>query len=76
MNTYTKFTLAPRERVKFNPENKEHVIIFAKFLKDNNWQSTCPFYLEDPYLDIPTMIRAKIADFVSLNLLKNQRKAS
>lgn len=76
MTTYTKYTLAPRQRVTFNPENKDHVIDFAKFLKNKNWTNGCPYYLEDPYLDIPTMIRAKIADYVSLGLLNRQRKSS
>lgn len=76
MATYTKTTLAPRQRIVFNPENKEHVIEFANFLKTQNWPNGCPYYLEDPYLDIPTMIRAKIADYVSLGLLNRQRKSA
>jgi len=35
---------------------------FAKFVKYNNWKDGCDFYLEDPFTDIPSMIRSKIAD--------------
>jgi hypothetical protein len=34
---------------------------FARFVKYNNWKDGCAYYLEDPYGDIPTMIRHKIA---------------
>lgn len=68
MNTYRKFALAPKERVVFDPKNRKHMLDFARFVKYNTWKNGCSYYLEDPYSDIPTMIRAKIADYVVLNL--------
>lgn len=50
----------PRPRVEFNASNHEHRLDYASFLKYNNWKGGCPFLLEDPYEDIPTMINAKI----------------
>lgn len=64
MSTYRKSILAPRERVLFDPRDRKHMLDFARFVKYNNWRDGCAYYLEDPYTDIPTMIRAKIADAV------------
>lgn len=43
---------------------------FAKFVKYNSWENGCSYYLEDPYTDIPSMIRAKIADYTLSKLLE------
>jgi len=59
---YFKSTHALKQRVQFNPKNKKHMLDFAKFVKYNNWKDGCDFYLEDPFTDIPSMIRSKIAD--------------
>lgn len=59
---YRKSTLEPKIRIQFNPANKKHLLDFARFVKYNGWRDGCSYYLEDPYTDIPTMIRAKIAD--------------
>jgi hypothetical protein len=59
---YFKSALAPKQRVQFNPKNKKHMLDFAKFVKYNNWKDGCDFYLEDPFTDIPSMIRSKIAE--------------
>jgi hypothetical protein len=68
MTNYRKSVLAPKPRVLFDPRNKNHMLDFAKFVKYNSWRDGCSYYMEDPYSDIPTMIRAKIADFVVANL--------
>ena len=62
-NTYRKrsFTVAPR--VIFDPPNSKHMLDYASFLKYNNWKDGCHFLLEDPYTDIPTMIRAKVVEY-------------
>jgi len=65
---YRKSILAPKERIVFDPSNRKHMLDFAKFIKYNNWKDGCLYYLEDPYSDIPTMIRAKIADYVVANI--------
>jgi len=59
---YFKSSLAQKQRIQFNPKNKKHMLDFAKFVKYNNWKDGCDFYLEDPFTDIPSMIRSKIAD--------------
>jgi len=67
-NKYRRSVLAPKARVPFDPRNRKHMLDFAKFVKYNGWRDGCSYYLEDPYTDIPTMIRAKIADVVVTNL--------
>ena len=51
--------IKPREI--FDPTNKQHVKEYALFLKMQQWKNNCPFFLEDPYTDIPTTINAKLA---------------
>ena len=63
-NEYRRSFLASRIRVAFNPSNKQHMLDFARFVKYNTWKNGCSYFLEDPYTDIPTMIRAKIATAV------------
>jgi hypothetical protein len=52
----------PKPRRPFDPSNHEDRLDYASFLKYNGWRSGCPFLLEDPYEDIPTMINAKITE--------------
>lgn len=70
MSNYRKSTLLPKLRVPFDPKNRKHMLDFAKFVKYNNWKDGCSYLLEDPYSDIPTMIRAKIADFSVAGLME------
>jgi hypothetical protein len=58
---YLKKKHEPRARVQFDPSNTEHLLDYAEFLKYNNWRRGCRFLLEEPYPDIPTMIRRKLA---------------
>lgn len=60
-NMYRVKVYNPRPRVVFDPSNHEHRLDYAKFLKYNGWKEGCPFLLEEPYEDIPTMINAKLA---------------
>lgn len=62
-NTYRRSVLAPKPRIQFDPSNEKHMLDFARFVKYNNWKDGCSYFLEDPYTDIPAMVRAKIADY-------------
>lgn len=59
---YRVKTYNPKPRVRFDPTSHEHRLDYASFLKYNGWREGCPFLLEDPYEDIPTMINAKITE--------------
>jgi hypothetical protein len=69
-NEYRRSVLAPKERVQFDPRNRKHMIDFARFVKYNSWRDGCSYFLEDPYTDIPSMIRAKIADYTLSKLVE------
>lgn len=69
-NEYRRSLLALKERVHFDPRNRKHMLDFAKFVKYNGWKNGCAYFLEDPFTDIPTMIRAKIADYTLSKLVE------
>ena len=43
----------------FDPKNGYHITIFKYFLKEKRWGVPCPFLLEEPYLNIPDMLKDK-----------------
>lgn len=53
--------LKTKKLVNFDPNNFNHIKSFEHFLFNNNWKNGCPFELEQPYLDVPSMIKDKIA---------------
>lgn len=49
------------DKIKFNPMNKDHVLMYGQFLKNGrSWKGLCPFKLEEPYESVPHMIEAKV----------------
>ena len=52
-----------RNMVLFDPSNDSHMEDYARFLKYSNWTKGCAYLLEDPFLDIPTMIRSKVVEY-------------
>ena len=48
-----------RERRIFDPNNEKDISELSYFLKNNKWMNGCPFYLEEPYEDIPYMCKDK-----------------
>jgi hypothetical protein len=69
-NKYCRSVLASKIRVPFDPSNKKHMLDFARYVKYNSWKEGCSYFLEDPYNDIPTMIRAKIANYTLSKLVE------
>lgn len=67
---YRKSVLSVRPRVAFDPNNREHQLDFAEFLKYNNWRTGCRFMLEDPYEDIPSMIKDKLIAYYMSDMLR------
>ena len=51
------------QRRMFEPSSKEDMKIVGKFLHNMKWENNCPFYLEWPYLDIPTMLKDRITKY-------------
>lgn len=67
--TFRKSVLNVRPRISFDPANTEHRLDFAEFIKYNNWRSGCRFLLEDPYEDIPSMIKDKLISYYIADLI-------
>jgi hypothetical protein len=57
------------QRHQFDPSSKGDMVVARKFLLNNKWEAGCPFYLEWPYLDIPSMIKDKITAYALKGLL-------
>jgi hypothetical protein len=55
----------------FDPTKKEHLILYANFVKNKSWKhaQSCPFILEDKFETIPGMINHKIAMHTIENLV-------
>ena len=51
-------------RRSFNPANIDDLRELKYFKEKGNWRSGCPFYLEDPYVDIPVMCDSKYTNFM------------
>lgn len=62
--SYRLARFAPQQRIQFDPANKSHRDIVKDFLITGSWKYCCPFYLEDPYTNIRSMITEKLARYV------------
>ena len=58
MNKIEQFKMYGRRT--FNPSNKSDLKLVKSYLHNSRWDNGCPFILEWPYLDIPSMIKDKI----------------
>lgn len=72
MVTYMAAKLSEINAIKrtFDPSNNEDRELAFLFLKHKRWNnltesSTCPFFCEWPYLDIPSMLQDKIIKYYS-----------
>ncbi len=46
---------ATQQRRIFDPTSKEDLIELKFFKQNGKWQNGCPFYLEDPFIEVPAM---------------------
>ncbi len=60
---FSSEAMQPKERIYFDPSNRAHVKDFAAFLKYSSWKTGCKYILEEPFLDIPTMINHKLVRY-------------
>lgn len=49
-------------RREFNPADKKDLLEFKFFKQKGKWKKGCPFYLEDPFIDIPAMCDSKFTN--------------
>jgi hypothetical protein len=55
-------TQRTQQPVIFDPTNQEHVLAFAALTQKNRQHPTLRFILELPYMDIRTMMHAKVGE--------------
>jgi hypothetical protein len=51
-------------RKEFDPANQKDLQEFKFFKKNGKWKNGCPFYLEDPFIDIPAMCENKFTNYM------------
>jgi hypothetical protein len=51
-------------RREFDPTNSQDLQELKFFKKNGKWKNGCPFYLEDPFIDIPTMCENKFTNYM------------
>jgi hypothetical protein len=51
-------------RREFNPANRKDLIELQFFKKNGKWKNGCPFFLEDPFVEIPAMCESKFTNFM------------
>ena len=49
-------------RREFDPSNKTDLEEFKFFKKNGKWKNGCPFFLEDPFVEIPAMCESKFTN--------------
>lgn len=59
---YHKLTAFNVRRL-FDPSKKEDVQELKYFLANSKWKTLCPFYLEDPWDNIPVMCKEKFTRY-------------
>lgn len=49
-------------RREFDPAKSEDLQEFKYFKQNGKWKNGCPFYLEDPFVEIPAMCESKFTN--------------
>jgi len=52
------------ERRQFDPSNRKDLLDLKYFKTTGRWKGSCPFYLEDPFIDVPGMCYRKYTDYM------------
>jgi hypothetical protein len=61
MNLQT-FRRSFNPRKEFDPANKKDLLELKFFKKNGKWKNGCPFYLEDPFIEVPAMCESKFTN--------------
>lgn len=57
---YSRLTTIAERRL-FDPTKRSDQIELKFYIENNRWKGSCPFYVEYPWEDIPTMCKDKYA---------------
>ena len=63
MNLKT-FRKAFSPRRDFNPSSIKDLQELKFFKENNKWKTGCPFHIDDPYLEIPSMCDNKFTNYM------------
>ena len=61
MNLQT-FRRSFNPRREFDPANKQDLLELKFFKRNGKWKNGCPFYLEDPFIEVPAMCESKFTN--------------
>jgi hypothetical protein len=64
LDCYTVLRSLLPERRRFDVKSTTDLKELSFFIKNHTWKNSCPFYLEWPYTDIPTMCKSKLTEYV------------
>lgn len=56
--------LSINHRRGFNPNSIEDIKELKYFLDNGKWKTVCPFYIEDPWENIPEMCKDKFTRYM------------
>ena len=56
------FEACVRQRQRFDPSNPSHLDELRYFKVNSKWENGCPFYLEEPFLEIPVLCYQRMTD--------------
>jgi hypothetical protein len=51
-------------RREFNPSLKEDLMELKFYKQNGKWKNGCPFFLEDPFVEIPAMCENKFTNYM------------
>ena len=52
------------ERRRFDPSALKDLQELKFFLENNKWRNGCPFYIEDPWEEIPVMCMTRYSQYM------------
>jgi len=62
LTTFQKHNVSRRRF--FDPSNKEDLKELKFFIARTKWKNGCPFFLEEPFIDIPAMCENKFTRYM------------
>lgn len=61
LSTFRK-SFAPRR--DFDPSRKKDLLELKYFKNTGKWKNGCPFYVENPFIDVPAMCENKFTAYM------------
>lgn len=68
MSILNAFARKFNPRRNFDPANVNDLKELKYFKEHHTWKEGCPFYLEDPFLEIPAMCMSNYTDHMLMKL--------